>query len=88
MPPIKSCEKIQGKSSRTSPVDTALGALVNYIMTNPKPRPSNINFGLLPPVKLERDQRRDRKNRKKYKKEIAAHRARKSFDEFFGSDEK
>jgi len=75
--------KIRGKDAISFPKDTAIGALVNYIMTQEKPRPSNINFGLLPPVTLERHQRRDRKNRKKYKKEIAATRARKSFDDFF-----
>ena len=75
--------KINGREAISWPKDTGLGALVNYIMTNEKPRPSNINFGLLPPVTLTRDQRRDRKNRKKFKKEIAATRARESFNQFF-----
>ena len=46
------------------------------IMTNEKPVPSNINFGLLPPVTLTKEQRRDRKNKKKIKKQLAAERAR------------
>ena len=74
--------KINGEEPLQWPIETALGALVNYILTNEKPRPSNINFGLLPPVKLERSQRRDRKNRKKFKKELAATRAREVFDQF------
>ena len=75
--------RINGREAISWPKDTGLGALVNYIMTNEKPRPSNINFGLLPPVTLTREQRRDRKNRKKFKKEIAATRARESFNQFF-----
>ncbi len=75
--------RINGLEKILWPKDTAIGALVNYIMTNAKPRPSNINFGLLPPVLLDRQQRKDRKNRKKIKKELAAERARQSFDSFF-----
>jgi len=62
------------------PVTTAIGALVHYLMTVPKPGPTNINFGLLPPVELNKEQRRDRKNRKRIKKHLAAQRARLSFD--------
>jgi len=63
------------------PIETGIGALINYIMTVPKPSPSSINFGLLPPVVLDKDQRRN-KNRKRIKKELAAARARKVFDQF------
>ncbi len=66
------------------PVESAMGALVNYIMTADKPRPSNINFGLMPPVTLSKEQRRDRKNRKRIKKELIFIRAEKVFDEFLG----
>ncbi len=63
------------------PVETAMGALVNYIMTCEKPTPSNINFGLIPPVTLNKEQRRN-KQRKKIKKELAANRAVASFEQF------
>jgi len=75
-------KKIQGEEVKPWPVETGIGALVNYIMTVPKPRPSNINFGLLPTVALTKEQRRDRKNRKKVKKQLAADRAREAFDNF------
>lgn len=64
------------------PVESCIGALVNYVMSCPKPRPSNINFGLIPPVALSKEQRRDRKNRKKIKKTLAGERAQKVFDAF------
>ena len=62
-----------------------MGALVNYVMTNEKPTPSNINFGLIPSVSLTREQRRGR-NKKKVKKELASERARKVFEEFMLSE--
>lgn len=74
-------EKIQGRESSMWPVETAIGALVNYIMTCEKPAPSNINFGLIPPVSLNKEQRRNRK-RKKIKKELASKRAMEVFDRF------
>lgn len=75
-------KKLRGEEVKQLPVETGMGALINYIMTVPKPVPSNINFGLLPPVTLTKEQRRDRKNRKKVKKQLAADRAKVSFDEF------
>ena len=63
---------------------TAIGALVNYIMTNSTPAPSNINFGLLPPVSLTKEQRKGSKNKKKIKKMLCATRAAKIFDHFRG----
>lgn len=63
------------------PVETAMGALINYIMTADKPAPSNINFGLLPTVSLTKEQRRG-KLRKKIKKQIASERAREVFEVF------
>ncbi len=73
--------KRNGKESYKWPFETAIGALVNYIMTVPKPCPSNINFGLLPSVVLEKHERRS-KLKKKIKKEKAALRAREVFSEF------
>lgn len=75
--------KIRGEQPRPWPKDTAIGALVNYVMTVPKPTPSNINFGLLPSVQLTKEQRTDRGSRKKLKKKLASEQARKSFDTFF-----
>ena len=74
--------KIQGKEAVNWPIETGIGALINYIMTVSKPSPSNINFGLLPPVPLTKEQRRDRKNRKKVKKTLASNRAKESLEKF------
>jgi len=63
------------------PKELAIGALINYIMTSKKPRPSNINFGLLPTVNLTREQRRN-KFRKSIKKELVAKRALDKLDNF------
>ena len=71
--------KINGKESFRFPVETGIGALVNYIMTVSKPTPSNINFGLLPTVELTKEERRKRKERKKIKKAKASARAREVF---------
>jgi methylenetetrahydrofolate--tRNA-(uracil-5-)-methyltransferase len=62
------------------PVETGMGALVNYVMTSDRPSPSNINFGLLPAPVLTKEQRRHRKGRKKLKKTIVAKRAREVFE--------
>lgn len=77
--------KYQGKEFTKWPVESAMGALINYIMTCPKPVPSNINFGLIPSVTLTKEQRRDRKNRKKVKKQLASERAREAFSHFLES---
>lgn len=76
--------KIQGKEVLKFPVETGVGALVNYIMTVNKPTPSNINFGLLPSIELTKEERRNRKDRKKIKKAKAAARAREAFDNLKG----
>lgn len=70
--------ELTGKEFKKWPVETALGALINYIMTVEKPAPSNINFGLIPPVSLDREQRRNRQ-RKRLKKQLASVRAREIF---------
>jgi methylenetetrahydrofolate--tRNA-(uracil-5-)-methyltransferase len=54
-------------------------------MTCNKPVPSNINFGLIPPVKLNKEQRKDKK-RKRIKKELASARAQESFKKFLESE--
>lgn len=74
--------KLLGLDAVGFPVDTGIGALVNYVMTADRPSPSNINFGLLPTVSLTKEQRKVRKQIKKIKKELAATRARASFDQF------
>lgn len=76
--------KLQGRESLVWPVETAIGALVNYIMTIPKPVPSNINYGLIPKVELNKEQRRSR-DRKKIKKQLASMRAQKVFSEFYAA---
>ncbi|EQC43701.1 methylenetetrahydrofolate--tRNA-(uracil(54)-C(5))-methyltransferase (FADH(2)-oxidizing) TrmFO [Bacteriovorax sp. Seq25_V] len=76
-------KKLENKEVRPYPIETGMGALVNYIMTIDKPAPSNINFGLIPPVPLNKEQRRFRKGRKALKKELAAARAREVFDSFY-----
>ncbi len=67
------------------PTGSAIGALVNYIMTVPKPTPSNINFGLLPAASLTKEERRQRKGRKKVKKLKAALMAKETFRHFLES---
>src|SRR5690606_22124322 len=75
--------KIEGKAPINFPVETAMGALVNYIMTIEKPCPSNINFGLLPSIELTKEQRK--KDRKKVKKELVSKRAQDVFQSFYSS---
>ena len=73
--------RLRGLAPLQYPVETAIGALVNYIMTIEKPCPSNINFGLLPSVELTKEQRKG--NRKKIKKELVAKRAQDVFQSFY-----
>lgn len=68
--------RLQGQEEIVFPPETAIGALINYLMTVPKPTPSSINFGLFPKVELTREQRRDRKNIKKTKRKLISVRAR------------
>lgn len=72
--------KIQGKEFLPFPVETGIGALVNYIITHPKPTPSNINLGLLPPVELDPKQKKG--DKKALKKELISQRAKESFQNF------
>lgn len=70
--------KIKNLNPINFPHETAIGALVNYIMTQDRPSPSNINFGLLPPVNLSGRQRRGSEG-KKLKKNMVALRAQEKF---------
>jgi methylenetetrahydrofolate--tRNA-(uracil-5-)-methyltransferase len=74
--------KLKGEQAIQWPVETGIGALVNFVMTVPKPVPSSINFGLLPSVQLTKEQRRN-KDRKKIKKQLVAEIAQKSFTDFY-----
>lgn len=78
--------KLKGLAPVQFPVETAMGALVNYIMTVEKPCPSNINFGLLPTVELTKEQIRS-KGKKKARKEIVAKRAIDIFQSFYSAIE-
>jgi methylenetetrahydrofolate--tRNA-(uracil-5-)-methyltransferase len=69
--------RIKGETILKFPVETAMGALVNYIMTVSKPCPSNINFGLLPTIELTKEQRKG--DRKRFKKQLVAARAQEVF---------
>lgn len=75
--------RIKGESVLQFPVETAIGALVNYIMTIEKPCPSNINFGLLPSIEFSKEQRKA--GGKKFKKELVARRAQEVFQSFQSS---
>lgn len=73
--------KIKGERPVIFPVQTCIGALVNYVLTCPKPVPSSMNFGLLPGLELTKEQRKH-KDRKKIKKQLIAKRASEAFDQF------
>ncbi len=79
---IQILRRIKGLEFKTWPVDTAMGALNNYIMTVPTPTPSNINFGLLPSVQIDKATIKMYKSKKDAKKILAATRARESFQAF------
>lgn len=72
--------RLRGEEMATWPVETAMGALVNYIMTWERPVPSNFNFGLLPPLGISKKELRG--DRKKAKKELACKRAEEIFTNF------
>jgi methylenetetrahydrofolate--tRNA-(uracil-5-)-methyltransferase len=80
---IQLLRRMRGDLPFKFPVETAIGALVNYIMTIEKPCPSNINFGLLPSIEFSREQRKA--GGKKLKKELVARRAQEVFQSFQSS---
>jgi methylenetetrahydrofolate--tRNA-(uracil-5-)-methyltransferase len=75
--------RIKGEEAISFPVETAVGALVNYIMTIEKPCPSNINFGLLPSIDITKEQRKA--GGKKLKRELVAKRAQDVFQSFYST---
>ncbi len=75
--------RINGQDAVAFPVETAMGALVNYIMTIEKPCPSNINFGLLPSVEFTKEMKKA--GGKKLKKEMVAKKAQEVFQSFLSS---
>ncbi|MCM2351547.1 MAG: methylenetetrahydrofolate--tRNA-(uracil(54)-C(5))-methyltransferase (FADH(2)-oxidizing) TrmFO [Bacteriovoracaceae bacterium] len=75
--------RIKGEAPIMFPVETAMGALVNYIMTIEKPCPSNINFGLLPAIEFTKEMKKA--GGKKLKKELVARRAQEVFQSFTSS---
>ena len=75
--------RIKGEEAIQFPVQTAIGALVNYIMTIEKPCPSNINFGLLPSIEFTKEQKKA--GGKKLKKELVSKRAQEVFQSFYST---
>jgi methylenetetrahydrofolate--tRNA-(uracil-5-)-methyltransferase len=69
---------------RIFPVETAIGALVHYCHTAQTPAPSNIHFGLMPPVEIGKVPRMKRALKKRMKREKMGLRAKESFDQFYG----
>ncbi|MDA8791967.1 methylenetetrahydrofolate--tRNA-(uracil(54)-C(5))-methyltransferase (FADH(2)-oxidizing) TrmFO [Bacteriovoracaceae bacterium] len=67
------------------PIETCIGALINYLFTVPDPRPSSINFGLIPSIELPKGKKLKRFEKKLLKKEMAAERGNKIFSEFYQS---
>lgn len=80
---VQLLRRIKGQAPISFPVETAVGALVNYIMTIDRPCPSNINFGLLPQIGFSREQKKA--GGKKLKKELVARRAQEVFQTFKSS---
>jgi methylenetetrahydrofolate--tRNA-(uracil-5-)-methyltransferase len=74
----RQCNKLQ---SIKFPVETCIGALVNYIMTNEKPTPSNINFGLLPTIEITKEERKSG-DKKKIRRSKVSSVAREVFQTF------
>ncbi|MCK5074172.1 MAG: methylenetetrahydrofolate--tRNA-(uracil(54)-C(5))-methyltransferase (FADH(2)-oxidizing) TrmFO [Bacteriovoracaceae bacterium] len=75
--------KINADEVKQWPCETAIGALINYLMTADKPRPNNIHFGLLPNVDVKKPKRISRQEYKKMRKMMVYDRARKVFESFF-----
>ena len=76
---------VLGQGPLTFPTETAMGALINYLMTWQRPVPSNFNFGLVPPVIVEHKKLRGGL-KKKAKKELAAQRANEVFTAFLATN--
>lgn len=74
-------QKTRGIESSSWPKETAIGALINYLMTAERPAPSNINFGLLPDYPLSKEERKS-KARKTLKRKLIVERARNVLKDF------
>lgn len=72
--------EINGLDKIEWPTTTAIGALINYIMTTPKAVPSNINFGLFPTLEFK-----VKIKSKKQKKELMALNHQECFNIFWNS---
>jgi methylenetetrahydrofolate--tRNA-(uracil-5-)-methyltransferase len=66
---LQIARKLKNLAIKPFPVSLCLGALINYIQTWERPSPSNINFGLLPTVTLEKGKKYP--DKKRARKEIA-----------------
>ncbi|MGB0452197.1 MAG: methylenetetrahydrofolate--tRNA-(uracil(54)-C(5))-methyltransferase (FADH(2)-oxidizing) TrmFO [Bacteriovoracaceae bacterium] len=75
--------KLKSKEPLEFPTETAIGSIVNYLMTAPKPVPSNVNFGLFPEIQVPKRKGLKRSERKKIKKQLIVERARNSFEGFY-----
>jgi methylenetetrahydrofolate--tRNA-(uracil-5-)-methyltransferase len=74
--------QVQGLPAMNWPIETAVGALINYLMTSERPAPSNINRGLFPPLGEEHYPAGKKKMAKDRKAELIASRARAAAVEF------
>lgn len=83
---IQILRRIQGKDPIKWPVETGIGALINYIMTVERPTPSNINFGLIPPMTIPK-QKLKRVDRKKMRNLMLSERAKEVFDKLLRESE-
>ena len=78
---------LQNKGTVQIPIETGMGALVNYVLTDLRGTPSNINFGLFPALTIEPSiselGKKIKKISKQQKKEMIASRAKMIFHDFF-----
>ncbi len=74
--------QINGQQPVAWPVETCLGALVNYLLTCERPAPSNINRGLFPALPISDLPTGKKKMPKDLKAVKLAERAKKYVDEF------
>ncbi len=72
--------RLMGQPTLRWPVQTCIGALMNYLMTCERPTPSNVNFGLFPPVEMDKKQKRG--DRRAQKKQLIVQRAQQMWIEF------
>lgn len=73
-------KKITDQNLHTFPLNLCIGALLNYVMTWERPSPSNINFGILPSVMLDKGIKY--KDKKAARKELVVKSTLKGQEEF------